>query len=114
MASKKLTYHRRIINLLADGQWHSFQAIHQAVARFVDADAADKEFRKRHPGWKADKQSVRVAQGRKRLVWLSLNSAIHHAETVTARGHGDERKYRLTSKALKARRPQPKKTEPQT
>jgi len=70
MASKKLTYHRRIINLLADGQWHSFQAIHQAVARFVDADAADKEYRKRHPGWKDDKQSVRVAQGRKRLVWL--------------------------------------------
>lgn len=116
MSSKngKLTYHRRIMKHLEDGQWHGFTDILKTVARFVDDETADKEYRKRHPGWKDEKQSVRVAQGRKRLVWLSLNSAIHHAETVTARGHGDDRKYRLTAKALKARRPkETKQTESQ-
>ena len=116
MAKKngKLSYHKRIMNHLEDGQWHTFHEVHQAVARFVDAEAADKEFCKRHPGWKDEKQSIRVAKGRKRLVFLSLNSAIHHSKTVTARGHGDERKYRLTAKALKARRPkESKQTEAQ-
>jgi len=116
MASKngKLTYHRRIMKHLEDGQWHAFTDIHKAVARFVDSETAEREFKKRHPAWKNDKQSVRVAQGRKRLVWLSLNTAIHHAETVTARGHGDDRKYKLTAKALKARRPkEPKQPESQ-
>ena len=116
MAKKngKLSYHKRIMQLLEDGQWHSFHEVHQAVARFVDAEVADNEYRKRHPNWKDDKQSVRVAQGRKRLLWLSLNTKIHHSKTVTARGHADERKYRLTAKALKARRPkESKQTEAQ-
>lgn len=101
---KKLSFHKRIMQLLEDGQWHTFQEVHQAVARFVDADAADREYRKRHPGWKDDKPTIRVAQGKKRLIWLSLNSAIHHAKTVTARGHAADRKYRLTAQALKSRR----------
>ncbi|MBX9677536.1 MAG: hypothetical protein K2X38_02150 [Gemmataceae bacterium] len=116
MANKigKLTYHKRIMNILADGEWHAFTDILAAVARHVDAGTAQKEYMKRHPNWKDEKQTVRVAQGRRRLVFLSLNSAIHHAETVTARGHGDERKYRLTAKALKARCPKgPKRPESQ-
>ena len=106
MASKKkVSYHQRIIALLAaDGQWHTMEEIHQAVARFIDAEAADNEYRKRHPNWEQDKRPVRVGQGKKRLVFLSLNSAIHHAKTVVARGRDWNRKFRLTAAALKARR----------
>jgi hypothetical protein len=106
---KKMTYHRRILNFLADGQWHTFKEIHSAVARFIDAETADKEYRKRHPKWAEDKPAVRVAQGKKRLVFLSLNSAIHHAKTIVARGRDWDRKYKLTAAALKARQ----KREPQ-
>jgi hypothetical protein len=103
--ARKISYHQRIIALLAaDGQWHTMEEIHQAVARFIDAEAADNEYRKRHPNWEQDKRPVRVAQGKKRLVFLSLNSAIHHAETVVARGRDWNRKFRLTAAALKVRR----------
>jgi hypothetical protein len=100
---KKITYHRRILNLLADGKPHTFEEIFKGVARFIPAETADKEYQKRHPNWKQEKVAVRVAQGRKRLVFLSLNSAIHHAKTIVATGRDWTRKYRLTKAALKAR-----------
>lgn len=99
---KKLSYHQRIINLLADGEWHTLKDIHKAVARFVDPQVADKEYRKRHPRWEQEKVAARVAQGKKRLIFLSLNSAIHHAKKVEARGQDWEREYRLTREALAA------------
>lgn len=103
VAKRKLSYHQRILNILMDGQWHSFAEILKAVARFVDADSADKEFRKRHPNWQSESVALRVQQGRKRLVWLSLNCAIHGRHIVTARGSAMDRNYRLTADALKAR-----------
>ena len=37
---------------------------------------------------------------KKRLIFLSLNSAIYHARTVVARGRDWTRKYRLTAEPL--------------
>lgn len=99
--TKGKSYHRRIIDILADGQPHRFTDILKAVGRFVAPETADKEYRKRHTKWKQDKLAVRVSGGRARLVWLSLNSAVHHAKTVVPRGRGAERTFRLTKAALK-------------
>lgn len=92
---KKMSYHRRIMSLLADGEWHSFKEIHLAVARFIDPAAADREYRKRHPHWREDAERVRVTLGKKRLLFLSLNSAIHHRRRVQARGRDWAREYQL-------------------
>lgn len=103
--SKSVSYHQRILRVLAaDGGWHSLEEIYAAVVRFVPAEAAAKEYAKRRPNADGVKQADRVAQGRKRLVFLSLNSAIHHRKTVIARGRDWSRKYRLTKAALEARR----------
>src|SRR5438874_644175 len=96
----KISYHRRIMNLLADGEWHSLCDIQKAVARFINADIADKEYRRRHPHWQQDTERLRIAQGKKRLIFLSLNTAIHHRRLVEARGRDWEREYRLTPEAL--------------
>jgi hypothetical protein len=50
----KVSYHQRIMNVLADGEWHSLRDIDRAVARFIDADIADIEYRRRHPRWEQD------------------------------------------------------------
>ncbi len=110
-ARKPVSYHQRILRVLGDGSWHSLEDIYAAVARFVPAEAAAKEYAKRHPNTDGVKQADRVAQGRKRLVFLSLNSAIHHRKTVVARGRDWTRKYRLTKAALEARRSDTPKTE---
>jgi hypothetical protein len=94
------SYHQRIIDLLGDGEWHSLREIYKQVARFIDSEAADVEYRRRHPNWEQEKPAARIAQGKKRLVFLALNSAIHHRKLVIARGSDWERKYRLTKKAL--------------
>lgn len=112
--TKTLSYHQRILALLADGDWHSFKDIHKSVARFVDPGAADAEYCKRHRNWEELKLPARVAAGKKRLVFLSLNTAIHHRKLVEAgSGRALERQYRLTKAAMKARsNVQPKKPEP--
>jgi hypothetical protein len=99
--NRKLTYHQRIMNLLADGEWHSFRSIHKAVARFIDAETADVEYRRRHKHWEQDTRRLRIAQGKKRLIFLSLNSAVHHRKLVEARGRDWDREYRLTKEALR-------------
>jgi hypothetical protein len=108
MASKNdkpITYHQRLVNALADGKWQSFRSLYQRVARFIDPTVADTEYRRRHPKWKEEKEAVRVAAGRKRLVFLSLNSMHHHRDMVEVRGGKDwEREYKLTPAALRARR----------
>jgi hypothetical protein len=103
--NRKLTYHQRIMNLLADGEWHSLREIHKAVARYIDAEAADVEYRRRHKHWEQDARRLRIAAGKKRLIFLSLNSAIHHRKLVEARGHDWEREYRLTKEAMRERGP---------
>lgn len=100
---KKVSYHQRILGLLADGEWHSLKDIHKAVARFIDAEVADREYRKRHPNWEEDTPRLRVAQGKKRLLFLSLNSAMHHRKLVEARGRDWDREYRLTPEAFRSR-----------
>lgn len=120
---KPITYHKRLVMALADGGWHTFRDLHQKVARFIDPDVADREYRRRHPKWKKEKETDRVAQGRKRLVFLSLNSLHHHAETVEVRGGKNwDREYRLTKAALRkqekpttrkpAKKPKAKPTSP--
>lgn len=108
---KKTSYHKRIVQfLLSDRQWHSFKEIHKAVARFVDGEAADVEFRRRHKDWKQIKAAERIAHGRRRLVFLSLNSMHHHRKMVeVGKGRADERMYRLTRAALKSRNGQAEK-----
>jgi hypothetical protein len=108
---KKISYHQRIIGLLADGEWHSLKEIHKAVARFIDADTADVEYRRRHAKWEQEKPAARVAAGKKRLIFLSLNTAIHHRKLVVARGRDWEREYRLTKEALASRRAAEQKAE---
>ena len=99
----KLTYHQRIMNLLTDGEWHSLRDIHKAVARFIDTETADIEYRRRHAKWEQDTQRLRIAHGKKRLIFLSLNTAIHHRKLVEARGRDWDREYRLTKEALRER-----------
>jgi hypothetical protein len=99
----KLSYHKRIVNLLTDGEFHSFREIYRAVARYIDRQVADREYRKRHRDWAKTWPDVRVAAGKKRLVFLSLNRAIHHRQAVEARGRDWDREYRLTREALAAR-----------
>jgi hypothetical protein len=100
---KKVSYHQRILNLLTDGEWHTLRDIHRAVARFIDAETADRQYRRRHPNWEQDTERLRVAQGKKRLIFLALNSAIHHQKKVEARGRDWDREYRLTPEALASR-----------
>jgi hypothetical protein len=100
----KITYHQRIVKLLSDGEWHTLHAIHRAVARFIDADMADKEFRKRHPAWESQDLKTRVAQGKKRLVLLSLLTLVHNRKLVEiGEGRDWERQYRMTPQALATR-----------
>lgn len=100
----KFTYHQRIVNLLRDGQWHTLRNVHRAVARFIDADIADREYRKRHPSWEDKDVKARVAQGKKRLVLLSLLSLVHHRKLVEiGEGRDWERQYRLTEEARRVR-----------
>ena len=108
---KQSTYHARIRTVLADGRTHTLREIYRAVARFIPADAAEREFRKRHSDADEVKTADRIAQGRKRLVFLSLNSLIHHRGLVIARGSDWERTYRLTRAALTALTPATAKTE---
>jgi hypothetical protein len=105
MAKKKaISYHMRILHLLSDGAYHTLEEIAPIVSKYVDAEASDAEYRKTHPGWKKVKLATRVAQGKRRLIFLSLNSAIHHRHIVEAgSGRAMDRKYRLTRAALKAR-----------
>lgn len=105
MKKKAISYHMRIVQLLSDGEWHSFKDICKAIAKHVDAGIAEAEFKKRHPGFRKFKQAERIAQGRRRLVFLSLNSMHHHRGMVEvgAKGRADDRMYRLTKAALKAR-----------
>jgi hypothetical protein len=103
----KLTYHQRIMNLLTDGAWHSLREIHKAVARFIDPETADVEYRRRHSNWEQDTARVRISAGKKRLIFLSLNTAIHHRKLVEARGRDWDREYRLTKEALRERHPSP-------
>lgn len=105
---KQPTYHTRIRTVLADGKTHTLREIYRAVARFIPADAAEREYRKRHPNADDVKVADRIAQGRKRLVFLSLNSLIHHRGLVIARGKDWERSYRLTRAALAVLTPAPK------
>jgi hypothetical protein len=97
-----LTYHKRIRTILSDGEWHTLREIYDAVARFIGSEAADEYYKKRHPDWENEKRAVRIATAKKRLVFLSLNTAIHHAKTVQARGRDWERQYKLTAKAIRA------------
>jgi hypothetical protein len=100
----RLSYHQRIVNLLGDGEWHTFRDIHRAVARFINADLADKEYRKRHRAWASANPKARVAQGRKRLVLLSLLTLVHHRKLVEiGEGRNWERLYRMTREAMEAR-----------
>jgi hypothetical protein len=97
----KFSYHQRIVNLLRDGEWHTLREIHRAVARFIDADLADKEYRKRHPAWEGEELKARVAQGKKRLVLLSLLTLVHNRKLVEiGEGRDWDRQYRLTRDAL--------------
>lgn len=111
MTKKKLTYHARILNLLSDGVYHTLAEIVQEIARHVDPTAADAQYQRSHPGWKQVKQATRIADGKKRLSFLSLNTAIHNRKLVEAgSGRAMDRKYRLRKAALRARRngqPQP-------
>jgi hypothetical protein len=56
-----LTYHKRIRNILSDGNWHTLREIYDAVARFIPAEVADEYYKKRHPDWESKKKAVRVA-----------------------------------------------------
>lgn len=95
---KPVTYHARLLLCLKDGRFHTFAELFEAVAKYIDPKVADKEYRKRHPDWKNDKEKDRVVGGKKRLVFLSLNSAHHHAKTVeVGEGVAMERQYRLTA-----------------
>jgi hypothetical protein len=99
------SYHKRIVKLLSDGKWHTLRDIHRAVARFIDADAADREFRKRHPAWESEDPKARVSQGKKRLVLLSLLTLVHHRNLAEiGEGRDWTRQYRLTRAALESRR----------
>ena len=70
--AEKPSYHQRIVSALRGGEWRTLREIHRAVARFIDADLADREFRKRHPAWEQVDRNKRVAQGKKRLVLLGI------------------------------------------
>lgn len=102
---KTISYHKRILGILADGRPHTLREIYLKTARFIPADAADREYRKRHPNADEIKAADRIAQGRKRLAFLSLNAMIHHRGLVVARGKDWERSYRLTRAALAALAP---------
>src|SRR5690348_5856720 len=102
--SMTMTYHRRIVKVLSDGQWQSLRDMHRDVARFIDAQTADREFHKRHPAWEDHEPKARVAQGRKRLVLLALLTLVHHRRRAeTGRGRDRERQHRLAPKALETR-----------
>ncbi len=105
MAQKnRFSYHQRIVNLLGDGEWHTLRDIHRAVARFIGADIADREFRKRHRAWEGVDVKARVAQGKKRLVLLSLLTLVHNRRLAEiGEGRDWQRQYRLTGEALEVR-----------
>lgn len=99
-----VVYHKKIVALLRDGKWHSLSDIFKAVARHIDANTADIEYRRRHPGWKSESLKDRVDGGKKRLIFLSLNGMHHHRKTVTVRDtHGKDwdREYRLVAAEIK-------------
>lgn len=98
-----ISYHQRILNILADGQWHTLKELFFAIVRFIPNEAAEKEFLKRKSKAGDIKKPDRIARGKKRLVFLSLNSAIHHRKIVLAQGHDWDRRYRLTKEALRRR-----------
>jgi hypothetical protein len=99
-----MTYHQRIVKLLSNGNWRTLREIHRHVARFIDAETADKEYRRRHPAWESKDPKTRVTMGKKRLVLLSLLTLVHHRKLAEiGEGRDWERQYRLTAKALESR-----------
>src|SRR5437870_988196 len=99
----KLTYHKRIVKFLSDGQWHTLREIVNAVGRHIDAEIADVEYRRRRRGWASTPQRDRIAAGKKRLVFLSLNSMHHHRGMIEVKGTGNDwdRQYRATKATVK-------------
>jgi hypothetical protein len=99
IVKKKPSYHKRLLSSMLDGNWHTFRDLFNANAKYIDKDVAIKEDKRRHP--EREEERVRVRRGRKRLVFLSLNSAIHHAKTVIFKGARDwDREYRLTKPTI--------------
>lgn len=98
----KQTYHQRIVAFLADGAKRTLREIYGGVARHIDPAVADKEYRRRHPAWASVPLKERVAQGKKRLIFLSLNTMHHHRGMIEVDNGADwDRGYRLTREARK-------------
>lgn len=108
-----MSYHKKIVAFLRDGKYHSLREVVGAVKRFIDAKTADNEYRKRHPKWATVAPKTRVELGKKRLVFLSLNTMHHHRDMVEVRERGQDwdREYRLTKETLKRLAAKDKKRE---
>jgi hypothetical protein len=97
------SYQSRLLSILGDGQWHDFEDLFKAVSRFIDANLADREYRKRHPAWKMDDEKVRIFQGKKRLVQLVLIS-YKYRSIVDGRGPSGDQEFRMTKEEVNRRK----------
>ena len=100
--ARRQTYQKQIIEYLADGDWHEFESIYRAVRQHVPPEAADAEYKKRHPQWKLDSPKTRVEKGKWRLVILTLISLKYRGQ-VDGRGKPGEQVFKMSKKALKER-----------
>jgi hypothetical protein len=98
-----MSYQKEINKMLMDGKWHSFEEIHKANYKHIDATVADKEYRKRHDTWKTDPVSLRVSKGKRRLVILHLISLKSRLQ-VEGRGPSGDQEFRMTKDEIKKRR----------
>lgn len=107
--SRRQTYQKQIVDFLADGDWHEFETIYRAVRQYVPPEAAEAEYKKRHPQWKADQPKTRVEKGKRRLVILTLISLKYRGQ-VEGYGEPGEQMFKIVAKKkAKAAKPKPKK-----